>query len=152
MQHRYKKITLGKVSLSNKSSGMDEFKYFPHKKVISDLLKQLQARFLRYQKSGYYDQYLGLELTKKVERVVMDGKPNLPGNLWADVLAEALKKCYQKKFDVKNLSLLSRLLIPIYRWRAASCWLEIENMTTREAEDVIRKEASRLRRNLTMSN
>jgi len=84
--------------------------------------------------------------------VIRGGQSNLAGDLWADVLATVLKKCYQKSFDPKNLSTLSRILIPIYRWRAASCWLEIENMTTKEAENVICNEAFRLRKKLIKSN
>lgn len=148
MLHRHKKISLGKISLSKKSMGIDNFKYFPHKSAIKKLLKKLQARFFRYQKMGYYTQYIDRELSKKVEHVIKDSKPNLSGDLWADVLATTLKKCYHRNFDTKKLSTISRILIPIYRWRAASCWLEIENMTTREAENIIRKEATLLRKKL----
>ncbi len=146
--HRHKKISLGKISLSSKSSGIDKYKCFPHKGVIEKLLKQLKVRFLRYKKLGCYNFYLGNDLLKKVEKIVQKGKPNLSGDLWTDILAKVLKKCYENNFKVNKLSTVSRMLIPIYRWRAASCWLEIENMDTNQAEKVIRREAARLRNNL----
>lgn len=137
------KYPLGRFKINKqKKGGIDKIKYYPHKAAVPDLLKKSAQIFLNFQDK--YKDYLG-EILKPVTKVIETRKPILSTDLWTSVLASFLKNCYKKEFDIKKLSSASKLITPIYLWRAASFWEEVESATPKDAENKIRTQARLLR-------
>ena len=138
-----RKYSLGRFKISEqKRRGIDRVKYYSHKAAVPDLLKKSAQTFLKSRSE--YEDYLG-EILEPVTKVIEMGKPILSADLWTSVLASFLKACYKKNFNVKKLSLASKLITPIYLWRAASFWEEIESATSENAENKIRDQARLLK-------
>ena len=56
MDKRRKSFRRSREFIKNKrAGGIDKFKYFPHKKAIPRLEKQLTKRFFKYKSQGLYD-------------------------------------------------------------------------------------------------
>ena len=137
------KHLLGRFEIDKqKKVGIDRTKYYFHKVAVPDLLKKSAQTFLNSQNE--YEDYLG-EILESVTKVIKIGKPILFADLWTSVLASFLKTCYKKNFNVKKLSSASNLITPIYLWRVASFWEEIEFATSKDAENRIEAQARLLK-------
>lgn len=137
------------VDLSPRSSGVDEHKYFPQKAAISRLLIQLSRRFDHYKGRDLYSPYLDKNLIERISNVVDGSKPQLNVKLWAETLASFIKAYSRGPSDSKSLATMSRILFPIYRLRAVSYWLQVENMSSETAEEEIQRGAILLEQSLS---
>lgn len=126
-----------------KMRGIDRAKYYPHKDDVPNLLRESKKTFLKHQNE--YKNYLEEEILKPLTKVIEVGKPILSADIWTSVLASFLKICYKENFNVKKLPSVSNLITPIYLWRAASFWEEIEFATPNDAENKIRDQARLLK-------
>lgn len=145
--HRNKNYKIGKIQKNKRSGGIDEFKYFPHKKKISKLKKQLKRRFLKYKKMGLYDKFIGKKLLiNKISKIInKEDLISFKPKLWLDYLTCLLKTCYAGNFDIFSLKIVSRITVPVYRWRAMTYWLSVENLKPKEAEKIIKDQAMMLK-------
>lgn len=152
--YRDKNFKVGKIEKSHRSSGIDEFKYFPHKKSITRLKKQLKRRFFRYKRKGLYDKFVANKvLMNKIASIIRNNDvSSLDGNIWTDYLAYITKTCTGNNFDTRELKIVSRITIPIYRWRAITYWLAVENVKPKEAERIIRDQAKLLKNKMKWYN
>lgn len=152
--HRNRKFDIGKITRSGKSSGIGSYKYFPHKKAIPRLKKQLKRRFIRYRNERLYERFIvNKSLIRKIASII-DGEDlkSLDSNLWSDYLAALLTTCYYRGFDIRNLKIISRISIPIYRWRAMTYWLAVENASPEKAEKVLKEQAFLLKTKMKRYN
>lgn len=127
------------------SAGIDPVEYFPHKKAIPQLLKNLARRFTAHEK-----EYLPLigDTTQKVKEVIMSGQPKFSAELWAEVLSKIICYCRNPSFKDTLLPQISRLLVPIYRWHVATFWLNVESLPPSEVEAKIHDQADLIRKQL----
>lgn len=152
--HRQRKFKIGKIKHNFQSSGVDEFKYFPHKKFLPRLKKQLQIRFIRYKNKGLYSMFIANKsLIDKIAFIIKNGDVySLSESIWTDYLICLLKNCYQMAFKINNLKIISRITIPVYRWRVMTYWLSVENSKSEEAEKIIKNQAIMLESKLKCYN
>lgn len=145
--HHSKNFKLGVIEKSKKSSGVDEFKYFPHKKIIPKLQLQLARRFLVYKRRGWYEKFVkGKSLVNKIGTIIESGDlSSMDTNVWTEYLASILKVCYRNNFNLSDLKIVSKTTIPVYRWRVMTYWLSVENAKPKEAEKNIRDQAALLK-------
>lgn len=143
--HKLENFKLGKIEHSKKSGGIDEVEYFPHKKALPHLFKELTEKFFRYKDNGYYNQYIEKNIIEEIAKIIKNGKTNISADIWTTVLASVLNKCYSQHFDISKIPFLSRIMVPIYRWRLASYWLEVESISPERAERLVRDQANLLR-------
>lgn len=145
---------IGKIEHNSQSGGVDKFKYFPHKKAIPRLKKQLHQRFLKYKNKGFYNLFItNKPLIEKIAFIIKnEDLYSLDNNLWTDYLSYLLKSCYQRTFNINNLKIISRITIPIYRWRAMTYWLSVENSKPDEAEKIIKDQAIMLKNKMKCYN
>ena len=123
--------------------GIDKVKLYPHKIELFNLLKECSQKFFSFQKSSY-ENYLG-SLLKPITWVIKSGRPSFSAELWTSTLAAFLKACYKEDFKKEERSFISELITPIYLWRAASFWEEVESVTPKDAENKVRNQARLLR-------
>jgi hypothetical protein len=140
-----KEIYEGFEKLDNQS-GIDTVTYFPHKIHIPKLMEQLKKRFNRYNNAGLYKKYIGDEpLMAKISKIINENDTGtLNESLWTDYLLLLLRN-YNSSNNLK-LNVLSRITVPIYRWRVLTYWLQSENLTPEESESIIKCQALLLKR------
>lgn len=150
---RSKKST-SDIKYDNHASGIDSYQYFPHKKAIPLLMQQLKRRYLLYEKKGLYERYISnKKLIKKLGLIISRKNTSLLDEyIWTDYLVELMRTCWKRRFDVGKLKVISRITIPIYRWRAITYWFAVENRSPQEAENMLIKQANLLQKGLHTQN
>lgn len=126
---------------------IDKVEFFPHKKEIPELLTKV---FIQYQENRKLNEkYLG-NLSEIVKRNISKENVNINSELWTDVLAVILKRCYSRDFDLSDIDKVTRVLLPIYRWRVITFWLEVESKPVEEVEKILSDQADTLRKKLKL--
>lgn len=121
---------------------IDEVENKPDKAKVLAQIEQYRDEFKK--NLSDYPKYLG-KLTNRVNRLIEKRELKLSANLWTSVLANFLNICYKEQFDTNLTPRISKLIAPIFFWRAISFWQEVEGLASSEVEKKIREQAELLR-------
>lgn len=143
--HRRHYTENSSISLNERSSGIDPYKYFPHKAAIPRLLRQLRKRFNRYRDRQLYDRYIEPGIIVTIAERINCAEPRLDLDLWIRTLGSFVRAYYERPVSDGTLGMMSRILFPIYRLRAISYWLQVENACPEEAEAEVLRGTSLLK-------
>ena len=126
---------------------IDKEEFFPHKIEIPELLKKLFIQYKENQKLN--EKYLG-DLSEIIKRNISKENVNINVELWTDVLTVILKRCYSREFNLSDIDKVTRVLLPIYRWRVITFWIEVESKPVEEVEKILNDQADTLRKKLKL--
>jgi len=126
-------------------SGIDDVKLFRHKEFIPAVMSKCSEEFMKSEDKYIY--YLG-KYYSECNNIITEGKLSLSADLWIDILVKFISYCYKDEFDIRDLSIISRLVTPIYLWRAMSYWREVEHANSIDAEQKIIYQANIFREKL----
>lgn len=125
-------------------------KRHPNRKLALAQLEQYKKGFWNNIKK--YKKYLGEDLTIAISKEIVDIKnPSVSSKMWIESLAKLLNFCYKNKIDQKLILQVSKLILPIFYWRAISFWQEMKDLNPQEISEKIKKQSILLRNKLAAS-
>lgn len=143
-----KGVNLSSIKRSRRCGGINSSTFYAHKAILPKLQKQLRSRFVRYKDAGLYEKYILNKLVlEQINQIIrQNDTQSLEEELWIGYVHALLQAYYQNNYDNKVLQTLSRITIPIYRWRALTYWLESEKLSAEKAEKILNTQALLLRK------
>lgn len=134
-------------------SGIDQQSSFAHKSSLSVLLGIAAEKFEEC--SDEYRFYLG-DFYPTVKKLLSFStvNPRFPAEEWAETLFRFVSRFSEKGVDIlqRFKEQCGELLAQIFIWRAATFWLEAENLNEKEVESKIMLQADSLREKFISRN
>ncbi len=143
--HLKKHIPSPKIDYIGDPLGIDQKEKFPHKKSIPRLFRGIKESFLI--QDNLFRKYLG-DLYLEVKDIAFSNDSEFTSELWTEVLAELLMKCYLPNFNDKEIPSIANILLPLYRRRVISFWLLNEGVNPLIVENKIVEQAGMLNKKL----
>jgi len=143
------KILPGKyVSLPKSAgrSGIDQMSMFQHKTQIPLLLAGAIKAFGTDGKN-YKDILDGIFPT--IQKRLKGIEPHFDSDIWAEVLEHFVRKALSINENDTLFQKMGHLLAQIFIWRAATFWLEAENLSTEEVENHILLQAKTIQEKIS---
>lgn len=144
-RHLKKQIFTPRIDYVGNSLGIDEKENFPHKKSVPRLFRELRNDFLSQE--DIFKEYLK-NTYSEVKNIIFSENLEFSSELWTNALSEIILRCYSPKFDEKNIPLVANILLPLYRRRVISFWLQNEGTDPLIVEERIVNQAEMLNRKL----